>query len=388
VVHTRGSASSQAALRRLSHARTMVRRQQASSDRLIPPSGGSLPRARISRGLGLLAASVALYLAVVYLPAHHGEPPGVASLAAAVATVGLSGVGVGAAWLVHLAVLSAAARGVPLSRSAVGRRALANGAGVASGLLLAVAAARLAGGADATSYVHAVWWLAAAAGLGAAASFLLPLPPLPGWHLLLAAVAARGVVRRRQVPLAARVARWIGTPLGLLAIAAGFALGHPLFGLVALGGIWLLWRRTAAAAAEDALTRFLGARTVGQLASPALRRAAPDAWPAATLGGREGPVILVVDGTTLLGAVGPQQLLAVPGFWRWRCAELMVTVADLTLLRERDPAEAALAALGRHGLVLVVRPGGDIAYVEQRELRDRFLDWAALDAALGEAGVE
>jgi hypothetical protein len=366
----------------------MVRRERASSDRLCPPSGGQLHGARIARGLGLLTAPVALYLAVSYLPAHHDEPPGLAPLLAAVAAVGLAGLGAGAAWLAHVTVLSASIRGVPLSSSAVGRRVLATAAGVASGLLLAVAAAGLAGAAEPTSYMHAVWWLTATAGVGVVVTFVLPVPPLPGWRLLLAAVAAAGIMRRRQVPVAGRIARWIGTPSGLLATAASFPLGHPLLGLAALGGIWLLWRRTADAAADDALTRFLAARTVGQLASPAVWRAAPEAWPAAALAGRrDGPVILVVDGTTLLGAVGPHQLLAVPEFWRRRCAELMVPLADLTLLRERDPAEAALAPLGRHGIVLVRRPGGDIAYVEERELRDRFLDWAALDAALGEAGV-
>lgn len=333
------------------------------------------------------AAAVGLFIALIYLPAHHAGDAGGDDLVAAVGGLYVVGLSVVLPRLVRGGVLRLAGARVPIALLSRGpeplvaasirprwRLAAIVAGGVASSIS-AIGAAALVSVAEQGSYGHALASLALGANVVLAAGALVPIPGFAGWALLLATVDAAGTRVDLRVRRAAWLAHGIGFPLFLLVGFGAGLLGDPM--LMLTGFLLAMLCRTQAdlAVGHDHIARFLGARVVGDLARPVANHADADA-PVDSLvtpSADQRVVTAVETRGALVGAIGPRQLHARARRRAGeRCSEVMVPIENVPLLAAATPAATLLPALGRHGFILVRVPGG-LAYIEAADLLDRIL---------------
>ena len=333
------------------------------------------------------ATFVALYVALVYLPAHHtglGVGDGFVAALGALYVVGLSVV------LPRLArggILRAAGSREPIVLLGRGADPLVTEtirprwrlAAIVTGVLVSTAAAigsvALAGIVAEATYAHALVSLALGANVLIAAAVALPIPGFTGWALLLAVVDAAGILADQRVRRAARVAQAVGFPAFLLAGLAAGLLGDPMLSLVAFLLAMFTWTRTDVAVGHDVIARFLASHSVGDVARPVASHADADESVADLVERLTdvGIVTLVETSGALVGAIGPRQLAARDRLRRGQlCSELMVPLTKLPLLPATTPAAGLVSQIGRYGFALV-RGVPPIGYVEASDLLDRIL---------------
>lgn len=345
----------------------------------------------LGRGWALPAVVLGIILAASFLPAH-GVTGVVDILAATVAALGLSAASLAAPRWARSAVL-ARGGGLALLGSAPvwqagleasARRRLAavavgaaiSAAGVAVTATLLVTVESLTAG-------HAVLLVALYANVALLLSNVVPMPSWPGWALLVALLDLRGPTAERAVDRAVSIAR--GVIIAESAAIATLAIGSGDWMLLLLSGLLVFqgWTQTTVAKADDVIGRYLTTRRVGHVAREVSVIAAPDEPALAAIARcvTEGAVIAVQEGNALLGAIGPHQAAAVPPSAQTRCADVMVSVAQLEMLRSEAPALSALAQLDRFGFTLVLE-GGRLLYVEANDLLQRILLTAAVAHAV------
>jgi YHS domain-containing protein len=345
----------------------------------------------LGRGWALPAVVLGIILAGSYLPAH-GVRGLVDILAATVAALGLSAASLAAPRWARSAVL---ARGgglallglAPLWQAgpqASARRRLAavavgaaiSGAGVAVTATLLVTVESLTAG-------HAVLLVAFYANVALLLSNVVPMPAWPGWALLLALLDLRGA-NEPAVDRAVSIARVVITAEA--AAIAALAIGSGDWMLLLLSGLLVFqgWTQTTVAKADDLIGRYLAARQIGHVAREVSVIAAPDEPALAAIARRatEGSVIAVRDGDAVLGAIGPRQAAALPPTAAGaRCADVMIPIDRLELLRLAAPAISALAQLDRFGFALVL-DAGRLRAVETDDVLHRILLTAAVAQAV------
>lgn len=338
----------------------------------------------LGQGWALPAASIAVFVALFYVPAHHAGGDGLVATIGGLYVVGLSVV---APRVARGAVLRHAGSreqivlfgrvGDALTSVAVRPRwrsaAIATGAATSS--LAALAGAVLSGFPDQGTYAHALASLTFWANVVFAAEALVPVPGFTGWALVLAIVDAAGTSKELRVRRAARLAHGIALPL-FLALGMGAALlGDPILMLSGFSLAVLSWTRTDLAVGQDLIARFLARRVAGDVARPVMSHAEAD-QPVDEIVRDEDDartVTVVETSGALVGAIGPRQFAARalrrPGQC---CSELMVPIARVPLFPAATPAASLLPPLGRHGFVLVRVPDG-LAYIEAADLLERIV---------------
>jgi YHS domain-containing protein len=347
----------------------------------------------LGRGWFLPAGVLALILAVSYLPAH-----GVVGLldvaAGTMAALGLVGASMAAPrWVRHM--VTGGSGSVALFGSgpstpdiapppAAGRRVAGVALGAAVSAAGMVAAAIVLGTADSSTAGHAVLVVALYANLALLLSNVIPIPPWPGWTLLLA------LLDRRDAAAPDRIDRAIPTARGVIvaeaAALATVAVASSDWMLLVLPAllIWQAWIQTAIARSDDLIDRYLTTRRLSAVARPLATTAGPDE-PALLAGGRRPSaraVIAVMDEGAFQGAIGPRQVAAIPPTARRTpCRDAMIPAAELELLRADAPATAALPQLHRHGFAIVTG-STPLRYVEADDLLQRILMTAAVARAV------
>lgn len=336
----------------------------------------------LGRGWALPAFVLGVALAGSYLPAHGIEGP-VDILAATVAALGVAAISVAAPRWARAAVLGRAGRvsvpgsgplGRATSEASPGRRigALAVGAAVSAALVALSEALLLRGGLPPAG--HAVLLVALYASGAVLLSNLVPLPSWPGWTLLLALLDRRRASDEPTVDRAVPIARGV-IAAGAAAVAAlAVGAGEWILLLAAALLVWQGWTRTTVALVDDLIGRYLTGRPLGSVVRGLSAVVGPDepAVAAAARGAGAGMVVAVREGSALLGAIGPRQAAMTPSVRQARCADVMVPVGELELLRPEAPALSALAQLDRFGFALVLE-GGPLRYVETNDLLTRVL---------------
>lgn len=366
-------------------------------------TGGNQPRASlITLGAGWIwpAVLLALFVSLLYLPAHAtntGATDGFIAMIGALYVVAMS---VGLVRLVRGGVLRLAGSDDPIVLLGRGPepvldvrirarwRLAAIGGGSVVAAATALAAALLGETTVAATYAHALASLALGVNLALAASALVPAPGFTGWALILAVVDAAGARPDQRVRRAAGLAQALGLPIFAILGVAAAVVGDPMLMLIAFMIAMVIGTQSRLAVGQDAIARFLEERVVGDLARPIASHAEadesvdavvarlPDAW----------AVTAVETSGALVGALGPRQFAARDRRYAGqRASELMVDLADLTLLPASMSAADVLAALGRHGFALVRSPGG-LAYIEADELLSQFLASLAPPAATAAGG--
>ena len=347
----------------------------------------------LGRGWLLPAGVLALILAVSYLPAH-----GVVGLldiaAGTIAALGLAGASVAAPrWVRDM--VAGGSGSVALLRSgpsaseiatppAAGRRIAGVALGAAVSAAGTVATAVLLGTVGSSTAGHAVLVVALYANLASLLSNAMPIPPWPGWTLLIALLDRRGSAAADRMDGAIPIAR--GVILAEAAALAAVAVAVSDWMLMVLPAllIWQGWIQTAIAQSDDLIDRYLTTRRLGAVARPLTTTAGPDE-PAVLAGARRPSaraVIAVMDGDAFLGAVGPRQVAAVsPAAPRTSCRDAMIPADELELLRADAPATAALPQLHRHGFAIVTG-SSPLRYVEVNDLLQRILMTAAVARAV------
>ena len=341
----------------------------------------------LGQGWAWPAAVVGLFIALIYLPAHHSGDAGGDALVAAVGGLYVVGLSVALPRLVRGGILRLAGARDPIALFGRGTdplgavairprwRLAAIGAGVVASSIAGIGAGALASVAEQVGYGHALASLALGANVVLAAGALVPIPGFTGWALLLAVVDAAGTPVELRVRRAARLAHGVGFPLFLVVGFAAGLLGDPMLMLTGFLLAMLSWTQTDLAVGHDHIARFLGARIVGDLARPVANHVDADA-PVDGVVTHEADarfVTVVETRGALVGAIGPRQLDE--GARRragQRCSEIMVPIENVPPLPAATPAATLLPALGRHGFVLVRMPGG-LAYIEAADLLDRIL---------------
>lgn len=346
----------------------------------------------LGRGWVLPALLLGFILAGSYLPAH-GVTQLLDVLAATIAALGLVAVSLAAPRWVRAVVLARGGRlaligSLPLWQAEPEASVRRRIAAVAVGALVSAAgfgvAAVLLPTGDSLTAGHAVLLVALYANLALLLSNIVPVPPWPGWTLLLALLDGRRAVSERRVDRAVLFARgMIAAEAAAVAVLA-IGSGDWMLLLVAALLIWQGWMQTAATAADDLIGRYLATRRLGDVARDFSTIAGPDDLAVAAVARRktDREVMAVQGGDTVLGAIGPRQAAAIsPSARGARCADAMVALGDLELLRSEAPAVSALAQLDRFGFALVVG-AGQLRYVEVNDLLQRILLTAAVAQAV------
>lgn len=361
---------------------------------ITPAQPDSPPPAGVALGRGWLwpAAVVTALLALSYLPGH-GVRDGLDLLASTMAALGLLALSVAIPRAVRAAVLRDRGPLVLLGASRTtfdrpdrpaGRRLLAIAAGAAVSALAVWAAALLSASLPAERSAHAVSLIVLSVNAWLLLSNLLTAPPLGGWSLLLALLDALGTPPHRRLARARRMGR-IGVLAAATVLAAwAVAISHLMLLLAAVVVAWYGWIATAVADANDALSRFLEGRRVGDLlrqvatqfdANDPVAQVIPDVV-------RNG-VALVFSRAGLAGAIGPRQLARVPpGASALRCEQVMVPVRDLSIMSASASAADLLPQLGRYGFVIAWN--GGFGYVEEHDLLERIVLAADVRRRVGE----
>lgn len=342
----------------------------------------------LGRGWALPAIVLAIVLASSYLPAH-GVTGLVDVLAATIAALGLAAASLAAPRWARAAVL---ARGGPVvtigaapgwqapSVESARRRIVAVAVGASVSAAGLTAAASLVMASEILTAGHAVLLVAVYANVTLLLSNLVPMPPWPGWTLLLALLDLRRTSDEASIDRAVPIARGVilaeAAAGPALAVSVGDWMLLPLAALL----VWQGWMQTTVARADDRIGRYLSARRVRSVAREVSASAAPDepALAAIAHGASGGAVIAVRDGDALLGAIGPRQAAAVARSEpRARSVDVMVSVEQLELLRPEAPALSALPQLERFGFALTLEDGR-LRYVEASDLLHRVLLTAAI----------
>ncbi len=347
----------------------------------------------LGRGWLLPAGVLALILAVSYLPAH-----GVVGLldiaAGTIAALGLVGASVAAArWVRDMVTVGPGSvalvgSGLPAPDiappPAAGRRIAGVALGAAVSAAGTVATVILLGTVDSSTAGHAVLVVALYANLALLLSNATPIPPWPGWTLLLALLDRRNPAAADRIDRAIPIAR--GVILAEAAALAAVAVAVSDWMLMVLPAllVWQGWIQTAIAQSDDLIDRYLATRRLGAVARPLTTTAGLDE--PTLLAGERRPsaraVIAVMDGDAILGAVGPRQVAAVPPTAaRTSCRDAMIPADELELLRADAPATAALPQLLRHGFAIVTG-SSPLHYVEVDDLLQRILMTAAVARAV------
>ena len=343
------------------------------------------------------AALVALFVSLIYVPAHAVGASATDELMATIAALYVVALSVGLVRLVRGGVLRLVGSGEPIivigrgpepmldARIPARWRLAAIGAGAIVSVAAVVAAALLGGTTAPTTFAHALANLALGVNLALAGGVLVPVPGFTGWAVLLAIVDAAGAKPDLCVRRAAGLARASSVPIfASLGVAAVF-LGDPMLMLLALFVAFFVGAQSRMAIGQDAIERFLRERVVGDLARPIASHAEADESVDAVVARLpRGPVVTAVETYgALIGALGPRQLAARdrrhPG---QRASELMVPLAEVQLLPASMPAADVISAIGRHGFALV-RDSGGLASIEADDLLAQIL--AGLPGSSGHA---
>ena len=346
----------------------------------------------LGRGWLLPAGLVALILAGSYLPAH-----GVAGLlnlaAATIVALGLIAASLAAPRWIR-GVVTARSGSLPLLGSepswtssptrppaggvvAVALGAAASAAGIAASALLLAAS-------DPVSAAHAVMVIALYVNVALLLSNVTPVPPWPGWQLLLALLDARSFAAEDRVDRAVPIARGVITAEAAAVAAVAASSSDWMLLVLATLLVWQGWMQTAIARADDLIHRYLTVRRLGDVARELSTTASPDepALLAAARRPSDRALIAVMDGDGLLGAIGPRQAAAVPPTAPGTaCGDVMIPVDSLELQRAEAPAASALAQLNRFGFALVTSTGR-LSYVEVDDLLQRIQMNAAVAQAV------
>lgn len=344
----------------------------------------------LGRGWVLPAVVLGAILAGAYLPAHGVR--GLAdTMAATIAALGLIAVSLAASSSARAAVLGHRAGGALLGAAPVqqaGREvspqrriaAVAVGATVTAALVAVIAAVVTEAMLPAGHAVLLVVWYANIALL---LSNVVPMPPWPGWTLLIALLDGRGTSDESAVDRAVPIARGVIMAEAAAIAALAVGAGDGMLLLVAALLVWQGRTQITVAQADDLITRYLTTRRVGSVARELSAAVGPEepARIAAARGAAKGAVVAVRDGSALLGAIGPRQVAMTPRHQRVRCADVMVLVGEMELLRPEAPASSALAQLDRFGFGLVL-DGGRLHYVEANDLLSRMLLTASVAHAV------
>lgn len=362
---------------------------------MSPPPQNSAPPRLVALGRGWLwpAAVMTALLGLSYLPGH-GVRDGLDLVASTIAALGLVALSVAAPRAVRGAILR---DGWPfvlfgVTRTTLerpdrptGRRLLAIGGAGAISALAVWGSALLAASLPVERSAHAVSLIVLSVNAWLLLGNLVTAPPLGGWSLLLALIDAIGTPPHRRMARARRLGR-IGVLAAAVLIAAwAVAIGHLMLLLVAPVLAWYGWIASAVAEADDALSRFLDRRRVGDLLRPvAAQFDADEPITEVTAGRRPNEVALVFSPAGLAGAMGPRQLAGLPpGAGAVRCEQVMVPIRELPIVPATAPAVDLLPQLGRHGFV-VAWSGGGFGYVEEHDLLERLLIAADVRRRVGE----
>ncbi len=357
-----------------------------------PPTPARPQTFTLGRGWVLPALLLGLILAGSYLPAH-GVTRLVDVLAATIAALGLVAVSLAAPRWARAAVLGrggnlAVIGSQPLRQAELEVSVRGRIAAVAVGALVSAAGTGLTAmlllTGDPLTAGHAVLLVALYANVALLLSNVVPMPPWPGWTLLLALLQGRrggGELRvDRAVPLARGVIAAEAAAVAALAISSG----DGMLLLVAALFIGQGWMQTTVAKADDLIGRYLATRRLGDVARDFATLAGPQELARATVAHRrtDSEVIAVREGDTILGAIGPRQAALIshtePGT---RCVDVMVALGHVEPLRSDAPAVTALAPLNRFGFALVFE-AGRLRYVEANDLLQRILVTAAVAQAV------
>lgn len=366
---------------------------------------------RLSDGLGTdrtwPTAWTAGLVAVAYLALHGPPAPGAHAIAAGLAALYLGVLSVMAPAIVRRITLrlgGASGRVVPVAR---GLDDLASDvlpsrwrisaiiAGAAVSLAGTVAGAGLSDSLDPGTHVHAVAAVVLAVNAALLAIALVPTPGFTGWEFLLGLVDAACARPEQRVQRAARVARWVGTPVlgagGAMAVLAG----HPVLAIACISLAVMTWRRGGwaadqdasvrrqLAAGRDALVEFLCVHTAGEVARPAIHHVRSDEAVGAAPAGVRGTdmVSLVEADCEVIGVIGPRQRSERGATGpRGPYEAIMVPIASLEILEPGSPAVDILPEMARHGFALVSGAPG-LAYVDPATLGRQVGSWVCRKAA-------
>jgi hypothetical protein len=355
------------------------------------PSDTTPTALTLGRGWVLPALLLGFILAGSYLPAH-GVTGLFDVLAATISALGLIGASLAAPRWARAAVRARGGRVALIGsepawfaqpQASIGRRIAAVAAGATVSTTGVAAVAALLVTAQPSAAGHAVLLVGLYANVGVLLSNVVPLPPWPGWALLLALLERRAATEPaidRAVPIARGVIIAEAAGIAALALAGGDWMLWFVSGLL----VWHGWVQTTVAKADDLISRYLTSRRVGSAARDVSVVAGPDEPAMAAIARRdtERAVIAVQDGDALLGAIGPRLAAALPPTAIWtRCGEVMIPIDRLELLRAEAPALSALAQLERFGFALVL-DAGRLRYVETDDLLHRILMSAAVAEAV------
>lgn len=339
---------------------------------------------KLGYGWFLPSGALALILALSYLPAHGVvELPDIAAgtiaalglvVASVVAPRWARDMGTGGAGGAARFWLGPSVSGVA-PPPAAGRRMMGIAFGAAVSVAGAAATATALGAVDSSSAGHAVLVVALYANLAVLLSNAIPIPPWPGWTLLLAVLDRRRPAAAFRTDRAIPIAR--GVAIAEAAAFAAMAVAISNWVLLVLPAllIWQAWIQTTIARSDDLIDRYLTTRRLAAVARPLTTTAGVDE-PALLAGERRASaraVIGVMDGDAFVGAVGPRQVAAVPPTApSTSCRDAMIAADELELLRADAPATAALPQLHRHGFAIVIG-SSPLRYVEVDDLLERIL---------------
>ncbi len=348
------------------------------------PVGQESPTGTLALGRGWLwpASVITALLALSYLPGH-GVRDGLDLLASTAAAVGLLALSVAIPRSIRglilrdggpLVLFGTARTSLDRADRPAGRRLLAIAASIGVSALAVWASALLAASLPVERSAHAVSLIVLSVNGWLLLSNLVTAPPMGGWSLLLALLDAVGTAPHRRLARARRLGR-IGILAAAILLAAwSLAIGHAMILVGAVVLAWYGWIATAVAVADDAVTRFLGGRRVGDLLRPVAIQFDTDE-PISEVTAKRHPndVALVFSANGLAGAIGPRQIASVSvGVEALRCEQVMVPIRDLAIVPATAPAVALLPQLGRHGFV-VAWAGGGFGYVEEHDLLQRMI---------------
>lgn len=359
----------------------------------MPPDGDrSAGRLTFGTGWAWTVSIVVLFVALVYVPAHHPSRGGIDQLIASGAILYVLGLSVAVPRLLRGIILRAGGNRDPIvllgrgpdplvgdSIRARWRLGASVGSSIAS-LIAALVAARLMAGTDPATYAHAVASLALGVNLLTAAGILVPVPGFTGWALLLGLVDAVGVPSDRRVRRAARLARLVGIPVMLTMGVAAALVGDLMLLVVGLMLAFLIWTHSQAVVGQDGTMRFLAGHRAGDLVRPITSHVQPEETLDSLLARpRADHIVTTVEaGGGVLGAIGPRQISARAVVRHGeRCRDVMVPVAELPLVAASSPAADLLPQLTGYGFAIVTGPDG-LGYVEVSDLTTQIRIWLAL----------
>jgi len=360
------------------------------------PADQDSPTGAVALGRGWLwpAVLVTALLTLSYLPGHDARD-GLDVLASTVAALGLLALSVALPRAARSRVLGdhgplvlfgATGPGLDRPDRPVRRRLLAIGASVGVSAVALWVSALMTASLPVERSAHAVSLILVSVNIWLLLSNLVTAPPFGGWSFLLAMIDAVGTAPHRRLVHARRLGRVGVLAVSVLLGAWAAVIGHPMLLFGALVLAWYGWIAPAMAVADDAISRFLGRRRVGDLLRPvATQFDTRDlvAEVASTL--PPNGVALVFRDAGLAGAIGPRQVAHLsPEMNLLRCGQAMVPIDELSMVSATAPAVDLLPHLGRHGFV-VVWAGAGFGYVEEHDLRERIVIAADMRRRVQEA---